>query len=60
MIIKGTLECITDVLDPSDNMKGSLFYIDVKNAYLCYAQFLVEWRIIRKALRINCMLKLLN
>lgn len=41
-MITGTVECITDVLEPSDNMKDSLLYIDVKYAYLCYAQFLVE------------------
>lgn len=32
MMIKGTVECITDVLYPSDNMKNSLL-LYVKNAY---------------------------
>lgn len=33
MKFKGAVDCIIDGLDPSDNIKDSLFYIDVKNAY---------------------------
>lgn len=33
VMYKGVVDCVIDESIPSDNIKDSLFYIDVKNAY---------------------------